>query len=387
MSVELYPDSAAEVAAALAEARGSKRSIAVFGANSKRLMGGPCVPADISLSTSALNRVLQYEPHDLTVSIEAGMRWSDLQNALAREGQMVALDPPFAEQATVGGVVASNTSGPMRKLFGTARDLVIGMQFATLEGKLVQTGGMVVKNVAGLDMGKLLIGSFGTLAVITSVNFRLHLRPQETETFLFAESDIEKLVARRDQIVSSHLRPLSLDALSPAAASRFGRSGYLVAVRAGGSPHLLARYRRELSDAEHLIGDADQQFWFGVREFASEFLNGNPDGVILRLSTPLAGIGPVLRAAAQSACISRAGTGVSYVCATSWDIIPPLLTTALEQSWAAVVEFAPADIRSSRSLWPPGSSESEAGFAMMKKVKLLFDEDNLLNRSRLYGRI
>ena len=89
---------------------------------------------------------------------------------------MVPLDPPFSAGATVGGVVASNSSGPRRRLYGTARDLVIGMQFATLEGKLVQSGGMVVKNVAGLDMAKLMIGSFGTLAAIAVVNFKLHAR-------------------------------------------------------------------------------------------------------------------------------------------------------------------------------------------------------------------
>ena len=91
---------------------------------------------------------------------------------------MVPLDPPFAEAATVGGVVAANSSGPRRRLYGTARDLVIGMQFATLEGKLVQSGGMVVKNVAGLDMAKLMIGSFGTLAAIAVVNFKLLPMPE-----------------------------------------------------------------------------------------------------------------------------------------------------------------------------------------------------------------
>ena len=87
---------------------------------------------------------------------------------------MIPLDPPFAQDATVGGVLAANQSGPRRRGYGTARDMVIGMTFATLEGKLIQTGGMVVKNVAGLDMAKMMIGSFGTLAAIATVNFRVH---------------------------------------------------------------------------------------------------------------------------------------------------------------------------------------------------------------------
>src|ERR1700712_5455281 len=128
-----FPGSAEELAGQLKEASSASRSLSVFGNNSKRLMGGPCFATDVVLSTTRLNRVLQYEPNDLTISVEAGMRWADMQNLLDRQGQLVALDPPFASDATVGGVVASNSSGPLRKLFGTARDLVIGMEFATLE--------------------------------------------------------------------------------------------------------------------------------------------------------------------------------------------------------------------------------------------------------------
>ena len=137
-------------------------------------MAGPSPRADgACLDARRCSRVLQYEPHDLTISVEAGLPWCELTRVLAENRQMVPLDPPFADAATVGGVVAANSSGPRRRLYGTARDLVIGMKFATLEGKLVQSGGMVVKNVAGLDMAKLMIGSFGTLAAIAVVNFKL----------------------------------------------------------------------------------------------------------------------------------------------------------------------------------------------------------------------
>src|SRR5262249_46949236 len=136
-----YPASADELVGLLREAASGSHSLSVFGNNSKHRMAGPCLPADAALSTARLNRVLQYEPQDLTVSVEAGFHWTELQQMLGRNGQMVALDPPFAQRATVGGVIASNSSGPFRKQFGTARDLVIGMQFATLEGKLVRAGG------------------------------------------------------------------------------------------------------------------------------------------------------------------------------------------------------------------------------------------------------
>ena len=140
-------------------------------------MAGPVAPAEVTVSTAGLARVLQYDPRDLTISVEAGVTWCELARVLGEHRQMVPLDPPFSGTATVGGMVAANTCGPRRRLYGTARDLVIGMKFATLAGKLVQSGGMVVKNVAGLDMAKLMVGSFGTLAAIAVVNFKVQPRP------------------------------------------------------------------------------------------------------------------------------------------------------------------------------------------------------------------
>jgi FAD/FMN-containing dehydrogenase len=163
---------------------------------------------------------------------------------------MIALDPPFWNDSTVGGVVATNSSGPIRRGFGTARDLIIGMSFATLEGKLVKSGGMVVKNVAGLDMAKLLIGSFGTLAAITTVNFRVHALPEETRTFLFSFADLDRAIEKRDAVLHSVLQPMAVDLLSPVAATRLGRRGYLLTIRAGGSKAVLDRYGRELDGAE-----------------------------------------------------------------------------------------------------------------------------------------
>src|SRR5439155_13686972 len=150
-----------------------------------------------------LRRVLQYEPRDLTIGVEAGLGWREFTRLLAENRQMVPLDPPFADDATVGGVIAANSSGPRRRLYGTARDLVIGMRFATLEGKVAETGGMVVKNVAGLDMAKLMIGSFGTLAAIASVNFKLIPLPLEHRTFEMVFGTAAEAIAARVRILKS----------------------------------------------------------------------------------------------------------------------------------------------------------------------------------------
>ena len=221
----VIPSSVRDLTTVLKEAAAEEQTIEVAGNNSKRLMGGPTTPAETKVNTSGLRRVLKYEPNDLTISVEAGMPFAELQALLAKNQQMVALDPPFFAKATVGGVIATNSSGPMRRYYGTARDQVIGMKFATVAGKQVSTGGMVVKNVAGLDIGKLMIGSFGTLAVVTSVNFRLHPIPEQTHTFVFSFDEVDQLMEKRNSILYSVLRPLALDVISPPAATRLGLRG------------------------------------------------------------------------------------------------------------------------------------------------------------------
>ncbi len=381
------PTSAEELARTLKDAAARLQPITLFGSNSKQLMAGPVLPPRTVISTAALRRVLQYERNDLTVSVESGMPFSELQALLARNGQMVALDPPLFPNATVGGVIASNSSGSLRYRFGTARDMVIGMTFATLEGRLVKTGGMVVKNVAGLDMGKLMIGSFGTLAAICSVNLRVHSLPAETKTFLFAFADLTSAIRQRDAILRSILQPMAIDLLSPAAAARFDMRGYVLAVRAGGSRAVLDRYARELPGSEQLSEAAENNFWQQNREFTPAFLRRQPGGIVLRISTTLSDTAPLLELISDP-CISRAGSGLTCVYLTNPHGLAPLWKTAEERHWSAVVEFAPDDFRASNPLWlPSASAHSADSFAMMSKVKQMFDPLKLLNRSRLYGRL
>ncbi len=384
--LSVAPTSAKDLADCLKDAAAGSRSISVIGNNSKCLMAGPVPQAQVSVSTVRLNRVLHYEANDLTVSVEAGLRWADLQKVLANKGQMVALDPPFWEHATIGGVVASNSNGPLRRNFGTARDLVIGMQFATLDGKIVRVGGMVVKNVAGLDIGKLMIGSFGTLAVITSVNFRLHALPEKTNTFLFSFSDLDSAIQKRDELRIGLLRPLALDLVTPSAAARLGSRGYLLALRAGGSRKVLARYARDLGGSRQLTGQDDKTLWTGIREFPADFHSRQPGGVTLRISTLIRDTGNVLRLI-SGAGVTRAASGITYAYLSSWQAVPALWQAAAENGWTVAVEFAPDDIRSSQKLWLPASQAGDSSFAMMKKIKEMFDPGNLLNRYRLYGRI
>ncbi|MGA1997928.1 MAG: FAD-binding oxidoreductase [Bryobacteraceae bacterium] len=381
----MAPETAAEVAELLRRPALHNRTIALEGNGSKRLMAGPNQPSDESFSTVNLKRVREYEPRDLTIGVEAGLRWSELTRLVGEHRQMVPLDPPFADRATVGGVVAANTSGPRRRLYGTARDAIIGMEFATLEGKLVRSGGMVVKNVAGLDMAKLMIGSFGTLAAITAVNFKLTPMPELERSFLVTFDTLASAIEARDRLLRSHLQPAAIDLLNPAAGTGLGQASWLVAVRAGGNSAAIDRYEREISqlgDGVAFDDSRQETLWKRMEEFTPAFLAAHPDGAVARASCTLKGLEAVM-ASLPGAAVARAGSGICYgyferaADAAAW------VAGAAELGAKAVVEFAPEESKSGLDLWPaPG-----ADWEIMRRVKHLFDPDNLLNRGRLYRRL
>jgi glycolate oxidase FAD binding subunit len=387
MPQQVEPGTATELAEALHSYCGKRQAIRITGNNTKRLLGGPVVETDAVLSTTGLNQVLDYEPNDLTISVGAGLRFAEMQSLLAEHGQMVALDPPFAAEATVGGVIASNGSGPLRCAYGTARDLVIGMEFATPEGKLVRTGGMVVKNVAGLDMAKIMIGSLGTLAVITSVNFRLHSLPAATNTFLYEFSSLSEALEKRNQILGSVLQPIALDLFSPAAARHFDKRGFVLAIRAAGAERVLRRYGQELKQAELLRGPEEPVFWQKAQEFAADFLGREAQGVIVKVSGTLQSLAD-LPPADEQHFIFRAANGVAYHYFQNWSEAAPWWQQVIGRGIPAVVEYAPDAVRRTENLWSAPSSEAERhAFDMMEKVKRMFDPEGLLNPKRLYGRI
>ncbi|HXA63944.1 MAG TPA: FAD-binding oxidoreductase [Bryobacteraceae bacterium] len=376
ITLMMVPGSPEDLAEALAVAQRNHQTIQLCGNSTKDRMGGPISAADVRISTTKLNRVLQYEPNDLTISVEAGIPYRELLRVLAEHRQMIPLDPPFSENATIGGIVGANASGPRRRLYGTARDMVIGMTFATLEGKLIRSGGMVVKNVAGLDMGKLMIGSFGTLAAVAVINFRLHPMPAGTRTFMREFVRSAEAIAARDKVLKGPLQPAAVDIVKSAA-------GYDLMIQGGGSPAVLDRYSRELPGARVVEGAEEQELWERIREFTPRFLREHAYGVVVRISCTLSEVGQVLETL-PAPVLARAGSGVCY-----WYYSQPGDLRHIERLYReghkgkCVVEFAPHSVRETSDLWPePGTD-----FAMMKKVKEMFDPQYLLNPGRLYGRI
>jgi glycolate oxidase FAD binding subunit len=375
------PTTPAELADTLHRAAAHDRTVVVQGNDSKRLMAGPVEYADEVVTTTGLRRILQYEPRDLTISVEAGLPWSEFAALLDANRQMVPLDPPFARSATVGGVVVSNTSGPRRRLYGTARDMVIGMQFATLEGKLVQSGGIVVKNVAGLDMAKLMIGSFGTLAAVAVVNFKLMPAPEAERSFLLAFDSLASAAAARNRILAGQLQPAALDLINPAAGATVGNEAWLLAIRAAGNAASVERFERELADMGEALafeGARERTLWGHIAEFTSWFLTPRPDGAVARVSCTLKEVEGAM-ASFPGPAVARAGSGVCYGYFERAEDAAKWLAGPGRRA-GAVLEFSPDPWKRTAELWPVPGGDLE----LMRRVKKLFDPQDLLNRGRLY---
>ena len=190
-------------------------------------LGAPPRRADIILSMARLNAVVEYAPHDLTVTAQAGLPLADLQRTLGAERQWLALDPPLDPAATLGGLISTNATGARRLRYGGVRDQIIGVRVALPDGTIARGGGKVVKNVAGYDLPKLYTGALGTLGVILSASFRLYPLPLYSATVTLSAESLPALCAVVQRILALPLTPTSIDIFSPEAPE----APYTLAVR------------------------------------------------------------------------------------------------------------------------------------------------------------
>lgn len=206
------PDSEKELAEVLRYADAAGLGVVPRGGGTKIGWGNPPVRANLILSTTRLNRVIEHAWADLTVSVESGCTIQNLRSTLAQHGQRVAVDPLWPERATIGGILSTNDSGSLRIRYGALRDLIIGVTIALPDGTLASSGGKVVKNVAGYDLPKLCTGALGTLGVITRAVFRLHPLPRNIQSFTFAARDLDDANRLMLGILDSQLTPTGLQA-------------------------------------------------------------------------------------------------------------------------------------------------------------------------------
>jgi glycolate oxidase FAD binding subunit len=212
-SCVIYPHSQAELAAVITTANSHKWRVLSCGSGSKINWGGLAKNIDIIVSTERINQLIEHAVGDLTVTVEAGMKFAQLQEILAKHHQFLALDPAFPNSATIGGMVATADTGSLRQRYGGVRDQLLGITFIRADGQIAKAGGRVVKNVAGYDLMKLFTGAYGTLGIISQVTFRVYPIPETSGTVILTGKP-EAISQAVRTLQSSELTPTQVDLLS-----------------------------------------------------------------------------------------------------------------------------------------------------------------------------
>jgi glycolate oxidase FAD binding subunit len=361
------PASTEEAAAVLTEAARRDLAVVVRGGGTKLDWGNPPGRLDLIVDTSGLTGIVEHAAGDLITIVRAGTTMGALAGGLP--GQQLALDA--APEATVGGTVAVGTSGPRRMLYGTVRDLLIGMTVVRPDGKVAHAGGKVVKNVAGYDLGKLFTGSYGTLGLITECAFRLHPRPAASAVVRKRFADPAPAVAA---VLAAQVVPsaLEIDARPGAEVE--------VAVLVEGSADGV---RDRVATLEKLLGgDVTEGVpdWWGTYPWR--------DGEAgLKLTAPLSKVPALLAAAGDVTIRGSAGSGVLYAGlsadpATTVGAVERLRAAATRAGGHAIVLTAPPAVREITDMWGP-----VAGLALMRRVKDQFDPDHRFAPGRFVGGI
>ena len=359
------PRSTQEVAAVLRYAGANGAGVEIAGAGTKRGWAG-AVRGDVVLDMRGLAGVCEHSWQDLTATVHAGTTWAEMQRVLAAHRQMVALDPLWAERATVGGVIATNDSGALRLSYGSLRDLVIGMTIVLADGTIARSGGKVVKNVAGYDLHKLMIGAFGTLAVVTEVTFRLHAIPRSTRVWSIEAADAGACGEVLMKVLDSQLSARAMQLRARAA-------GFALDVELASSDEVM-REHLNLLDSFAGRGAMTSEDVFGARE---RLFVG--DGVVVKVTMLPSAI------ARLSAEVVRLG---SEAVTQASGIMMARLTDAnavqrLRDLTAAEGEGAVTVLRGADGLGVLPSAGDAA--AVMRAIKRQFDAKGTLNPGVVVG--
>ena len=269
----VFPNTIEEVSHLLSAADRDGKAVVPWGGGTAMALGNKARACDLVINTSRLNRVLEYEPSDLTVVVEAGITLGDLQEELAERGQFLPLDPPLPEKATIGGILSANSNGPIRAHFGAIRDRLIGIKVVNANGDVTKGGGKVVKNVSGYDMNKVYTGALGTLGIIVEASFKLAPLFKESRSFLIGCDTPSEAAS-----VAKGLRELGV---TPVALQLVGggwfavREGYAVALQLGGVREAVERQSRMVIDLCKSNGwpatDDGEKFWQILRKGVSGY--------------------------------------------------------------------------------------------------------------------
>ncbi len=396
--VVVEPVNEQEVAATLTFANHENLKVCVRGGGTQLKMGKPPSACNLVLSTKHLNQIVEHEPHDMTVTVQAGLCLSALQAHLHTARQWLALDPALDASATIGGLISTNVSGPRRLRFGGVRDQIIGIRVVLPDGTIAKGGGKVVKNVAGYDLPKLYTGALGTLGVIVSANFRLYPLRASSQTVLLSASSPTPLCELVVRIIASTLEPTALDVFSPTATN----DAYTLAARFETEPEavrdqittLLTLTGSQATHTHTLQDEQEAQFWqqANEREALTQDTSESLQLKVSLLPTDIAAWLTALQQLAQKQAVTtawraHAGHGLIMVRLAGEEsalatAVTQLRQAALAQQGNLVVTQVSPTLARTIDIWGPIPT-----FDVMRRLKTRFDPNTIMNPGRFVGGI
>ncbi len=411
--VAVYPESEAQIQEIMRWAWDQRAAVVPQGGATKDACGNVPARADLILSLQRHSGVIRHSAEDLTVSMLAGTTLRQLQAKLAEAGQFLPLESPGDDRATVGGLVAANVSGSRRALYGSARDYLIASRLVYADGKLIRTGAKVVKNVAGYDMNKLLVGSMGTLGVLSELTFKVRPLPPFSAALVLTGGTGEKLRLFQQRILESQLELAAFDLLSPRWAARLGLISetpvWVLAFEDVESAvqGQLDAVKQHCTDAglsvlQELVGSEQTTAYYrGMLELIPDSSIQPEERLVvsLKMMSLFTDVPQILEQAEAYAdqasipllCSGGALTGISRaVVDTEWEQLEQVtawikrvqqLLSGLDGR--SVVDFAPKRIKGAISVWGEGAFEQ----TIMKGVKRAADPYDILNPGRFVGGI
>ena len=378
------------------------QQLILAGNGSKLGMGNRPEKVDLLLSVARLNGVIEYVPDDLTVTVEAGMIFSDLQNLVAEQEQFVPLDPPYSRNATAGGIVATNSSGSLRHQYGATRDLVLGLRVFLADGTAIKSGGKVVKNVAGYDLNKLFVGSFGTLGVISQVCFKLYPKPETERTMLLTFDTAKDAATFGREIHATQLLPAFLNlSLNGLPTTEIDQPCLLVGI--DGSAETVSWQIDQISQmAKHKTTGLDtysdeqsKNLRLAARDFPVN-PNLSPNRLVCRVNLRPSDLPNFIDTVLESVDVlpqimALVGKGVIHLAflhpndhpTDLVNTIHNLRTQAVANRGNLVIESAPVEVKEQIDVW----GEVGATLGLMKQIKSELDPNYRLNPNRFVGQI
>lgn len=404
-----FPKNVDELRDMLAFATSEKLTVIPAGAGTWLNMGNPPVRAHLIVSTVKMNRVVEYEPADLTATVEAGCTLAGFNDQARDHKQWIPLEPFGDPSATIGATVATASSGPLRCGFGTPRDWVIGMQVVHAYGLTTRAGGKVVKNVAGYDLCKLYTGSYGTLGIITEISFKMRALPTEEQTVIFTAGSLSDICDLALRFSASDVNPSAMELLSVAivndriALATTSEGNYALALRFLGDPETIEWQVKEAKtiagDFRSFVPDAGEveKFWqdFRETEISQEW------DIILRVSVKPADVWPMIQEiqtffpeSPMTMLRVHASNGVIRIHASDQALewfrskerpkrLGELRTKAQARGGNMVILRAPLELKAHLDVW------GEIGLTanIMHALKQKFDPQSLLNPGRFVAGI